>query len=283
MKKKNVGKEAKLKIEIDLPEGHSGLRLVDLGGGKIVLVNENGDVVQGAEFSRSVFHDRESGKIKNRTVYTGVGDFASISGLEELASLEKFVVIDTNSKEIGLKKVSAAAFAVFSIEKCSGKYLISAVDGASFIYEFHDAVGNPEMLAISIFISEVCNKPEWVGSGVGIVNDSELGNHPAFNRREMPIYNNVYLPDRFNILYAGFDSGNEALNGIVKVLDKHSNEHLRGLVESGVDDLPNVGVLCDGTAVCFRCLRFDGLKIDNPEVGGIEVTDNTTCQIVISG
>lgn len=283
MKKKNVGKEAKLKIEIDLPEGHSGLRLVDLGGGKIALVNESGDVVQGAEFSRSVFHDRESGKIKNRTVYTGVGDFASISGLDELALLEKFVVIDTNSKEVGPKKVSAAAFAVFSIEKCSEKYLISAVDDASFIYEFHDAIGNPEMLAISMFISEVCNKPEWVGSGVGIVNDSELGSHPFFNRREMPIYNNVYLPERFNILYAGFDSGNEALNGIVKLLDKHSNEYLRGLVESGTNDLPNVGVLCDGTSVRFRCLRFDGLKIDNPEVGGIEVTDNTTCQIVISG
>jgi hypothetical protein len=47
---------------------------------------------------------------------------------------------------------------------------------------------------------------------IGLIVDSDLGNHQAFNNREIPIFDDFYLPENVTIIYASDKGGTEYLS-----------------------------------------------------------------------
>jgi len=62
---------------------------------------------------------------------------------------------------------------------------------------------------------------------LGLVVDSELGRHPAFNRREEPYYNDNYLPKKIGLIYASSDTGTDLPNQLIKLCDSESRRLFR--------------------------------------------------------
>lgn len=67
-----------------------------------------------------------------------------------------------------------------------------------------------------------------IGSKIALVVDSDLGNLGKFNKRELPLADDFYLPPSFNLIYASADSGMEYLpNKIIRYCDRVAKENLR--------------------------------------------------------
>lgn len=61
---------------------------------------------------------------------------------------------------------------------------------------------------------------------IAVIIDSELGNIPSFNNRTLPIFNNYYLPENIDILYAS-DKGRHLQNKLLKKCDKEAKKALK--------------------------------------------------------
>ncbi len=74
---------------------------------------------------------------------------------------------------------------------------------------------------------------------VGLIVDSDLGRIPYINRREEPIQDDFYLPDRFELLYASSDPGDRYIaNDLLKLCDRNSREVAKLVASTQTSSLP---------------------------------------------
>lgn len=75
--------------------------------------------------------------------------------------------------------------------------------------------------------SSVCKSPINLSPEalVAVIVDSDLGSIPSINRREEPILDDFYLPNRFELLYASSDPGDRYIaNDLLKRCDRNTRE-----------------------------------------------------------
>lgn len=74
---------------------------------------------------------------------------------------------------------------------------------------------------------------------VGLIVDSDLKRIPFINRREEPIQDNFYLPDRFELLYASSDPGDRYIaNDLLKLCDRNTREVAKLVASTQTLSLP---------------------------------------------
>lgn len=66
---------------------------------------------------------------------------------------------------------------------------------------------------------------------IGIVVDSDLGNIPAYNKQEKPIFKEYYLPDEFELIFASDKVTDNIFNRIIKQSHKVSYELIPKVIE----------------------------------------------------
>lgn len=106
-----MAKRVDLSLTIELPADHNAERVSIGPDGRVRVFDKSGKEVVPVQVERATHYERSKGR-KYQAQVTVERDYASVGGLEELARLDSFVVIDTNTTEIDGTKVSAAFFIV---------------------------------------------------------------------------------------------------------------------------------------------------------------------------
>ena len=214
-------------------------------GDQILVHLPSGQKVQAdAVFSQKQY-TRESGK--DKVVYSVDGkvipDVASV-----FAGYDLIWAIDTNTKLIKGDMVS-----VSSILECYPK-LNNAIRQIEVKYRINGIIlfkncpnDESERYAWARLIAMITSTPAYRGNlKVALVTDHNLNRHHQYNTRQLPIYEDLYLPANFHLVYASSDtSGDSILNVFVAMCDKNASDIIRQLEESGAATVGNLTVTLD--------------------------------------
>lgn len=78
------------------------------------------------------------------------------------------------------------------------------------------------------------------------MTDHSLGGLHTYNTRELPIYQNFFLPDNFMLIYASSDTGNDnILNTLLCECEKDSSGLFNQLEEKGGIFIGNLTLTID--------------------------------------
>lgn len=127
------------------------------------------------------------------------------SANHQLLSYDHLIAVDTNTYQLGGSKVSiTAAYHVIPGKKNKkGAQLFIA---ALALVEFWNVSNKPENFGWLQVLLALYEEPERFDGNIGLIVDSDLGNHSAFNCRELPIFDEFYLPENVSLIHAT-DSG----------------------------------------------------------------------------
>lgn len=273
-------KPINLSITFRLPKGHKFSKASITPDGEIILTGEDGKPIIPEYMERSVHYERPKGpKIQSRNKM--IADHVSVGGLQEFLRYDSIFVIDTNKKIIKGEEVSAACFICVRIIPEGAKFRIECCDGKLNIFELHNipSTENPEMLAVLKVALEINDS---IGSSepprILFISDSALDRHDKINARQEPIYGSHYLPENFVLHYASAETGQEAINRLIKFCDKQSSNYLKYLEEGSVK-VSELKLSIEDPTVHYRYVFRNDLEIVNPVVNGISVQPGTTVSL----
>lgn len=278
---RNMAKRVDLSLTIELPDGHNAERLSMDPDGRVRVFDKNGNEVVPVQVARATHYDRAKGRKYQAQVAVEQG-YASIGGLEELARLDSFVVIDTNTVEIDGTKVSVAFFIVCKLIPEQSGFRLTSADNRGHAYEFQGASDNPEMLAILKVAHDTILRRGPLGEcQIGFVTDCDLANHQAISSRKRPIYGESLLPEGFALIYASADTGQELTNKLIRFCDAQATRYLARL-RDGTFRKTGLACLKEDPSIAVRYTYYPDLKISNSIVTGATITGDTKSSIHFS-
>lgn len=133
------------------------------------------------------------------------------SSNHQLLEFDHLIAIDTNTNRIGNSTVSiTAAYHLIPRSRSSDQVMLNGQILA--VVEFWNIKEKPENFGWwQILQSIELNRNFYQGKIVLIV-DSDLGNHDAFNKRELPVFGDFFLPKDISIIYGSDKGGSEHLS-----------------------------------------------------------------------
>lgn len=147
-------------------------------------------------------------------------------------ALNKFdllLAIDTNTEVINQNKLSVTCLVkgFVKIDKFVEKAVLSLE-----VYDSINAVARwnveekEENIGWTDFIIATMKNPFYKENmKVGIITDSDFGNIEDFNKRNLPIYDDFYLPLNMEIIHATRDGGDEYFaNKLIRLADKEAKK-----------------------------------------------------------
>jgi hypothetical protein len=188
---------------------------------------------------------RKSGK--DKVVYSIDGkvipDTASV-----LTGYDIIYAIDTNTKPINGEKVS-----VSSILECYPKLNETArqievkyrIKGNML---FKNCPNNEsERYAWARLVAMITSTPAYRSDlKVALLTDCDLNKHHQYNTKQLPIYEDLYLPANFHLVYASSDTSSDSiLNMFIAVCDRNAGDIIRQLEESGTATVGNLTITLD--------------------------------------
>lgn len=143
---------------------------------------------------------------------------------DQLQRYKSICVIDTNTKETAGVSLSVSCAAYISIEYIGdNKWRDMVLTRMLPVLSISDE-GNPEVSAWYRFIKFICSKTR---EAIALVVDSDLGNIPKYNARELPIYHEFYLPDNIELIYASSERDLASpLNKAINICDEDAKRIL---------------------------------------------------------
>ena len=272
-----IPKPINVSIEFRLPKNRKGIKASIKPDGEIVFTDDSGKEVVPEYMDREMHYHRPKGpKVQSRKRV--VGGLVSVGGLSELAQYDSVFVIDTNTRTLDGRKVSAACFICCRFIPEGDKVRIDC-DGKLNIYEFYNVPGNPEMLAILKVARDVSRSARPRRRlRIAFVTDSEIGSHDEISTGRQPIYGRYCLPKGFLLHYASADTGHEIVNKLIRFCDRQSSNYLRYLEDGSVKQ-SKLNVLEEDPAVQYRYMFRGNLEIVNPVIRGISVQPGTAVSL----
>jgi len=153
-----------------------------------------------------------------------------------LLEFDHVFAIDTNNRIIRNQKVSVACIAHCYSENIQTDQAVLRYTLAAW-FEFRNIIKKPENVAWCELILAIQNEERFKDQKIALLVDSDLGCHERFNNRELPIFDEFFLPDNFSIIYATTDSGGYLINKIISLCDKRSKDLLAKIEVVDDEDL----------------------------------------------
>ena len=141
---------------------------------------------------------------------------------QNIISYDWLMAIDTNTNVILGRKVHLGlAVEIVAMTQQGLKFVDPQFRYATH-FTFSGDYEKPELMnwkqLIEFVIEDAGYTPEIK---IGIIVDSELGNIQAYNKREMPIIGDFFLPANFQLMYASADAQNDSVfNQAIAFCDK---------------------------------------------------------------
>jgi len=139
--------------------------------------------------------------------------------------------IDTNTKEFNNSDISISAVMRAYLSKKDGKKVWINYEPVTFL-EFRKCEEPPENIGWMALCMAIEAQDAFKGLRIGIIVDSMKGSLKDFNSRKLPICDDYYLPEKFQLIYASADSGNEIANKLIKRCDKQSSNLLKWILDN---------------------------------------------------
>lgn len=193
--------------------------------GEIKLIDDNGEVIPKNIFQQTSYK-RKNDKPNKVLNQIPLGESKYGIEINELSKFDIIFAVDTNTKNLGSKKVSITSRQCCENEKVENNNLLFKFYpfGLACISGIPDKC--EEKYGIKLLITEIIANPKFnKGMKIGIVVDHDLVNINEYNSKELPIYKDWYLPDDFILIYASADAGKEYLpNILISACDKEANK-----------------------------------------------------------
>jgi len=151
------------------------------------------------------------------------------------ANFDIIFAVDTNSRRFkGFRfSVTGVVQAEHTVDPATNRPALYF--HTPFLLEFMQVRSKPEQLGWLVAMNQIRSDPEYDSfSRIGLIVDSDLQNLRKYNNRELAIYEDSFLPDRFVLVYASADAGSEYFaNQYIRAADRAANQVL-DLLERGV-------------------------------------------------
>ena len=129
----------------------------------------------------------------------------------QLLAYDHLIAVDTNTNHLNGSDVSiTAAYHVIPRSREPEQAFCHARVIA--IFESWNVQCKPENLGWWQILHAIQQQPEDFTGSIGLVVDSDLGKHQAFNDRTEPIVSDFYLPENVTIIYGSDKGGAEHLS-----------------------------------------------------------------------
>lgn len=155
---------------------------------------------------------------------------------QNIINFDWLMAIDTNTSVILEKKVHFGfAVEIVSMTQQGLKFINPEFRYAAH-FTFSGDYEKPELMNWKQFIEFVIKDAGYTPEKkIGIIVDSELGNIQAYNKREIPIIDNFFLPRNFQLLYASADAQNDSVfNQAIAYCDKSATEILNEMKNGSI-------------------------------------------------
>ena len=143
--------------------------------------------------------------------------------------------IDTNTKLVRDDLVSVSCVLECRAKRASATQIRLDIWPHGYMAFRNCPRGSPERFAWSKLVRMTTRRPGYRRDlRVAVITDHDLTNHAKYNSGKLPIYDNLYLPSSFTLLYASSDSGQEdVLNTLLVRCDRDARGVLRQLEREG--------------------------------------------------
>jgi hypothetical protein len=159
------------------------------------------------EFKR----DRDNKEPKILHTSTSATSDTWFSTNHQLLSYDHLIAIDTNTNQLNGSSVSITA-AYHVIPKSRNPENVFCKARVLALIEFWNVVEKPENLGWWQTLQALADHPFEYAGKIGLIVDSDLGNHQAFNDRTLPIFSDFFLPENVTIIYGSDKGGGEHLS-----------------------------------------------------------------------
>jgi hypothetical protein len=109
----------------------------------------------------------------------------------------------------------------------------------------------PEPLGWHLLIRFLLNSGALQGKRVGLIVDSELGDHVQINTRKKPYYADQMLPGNIALIYASADKSDTFANHMIKKCDEIARMLLKRFVAHPQQAIPHERVFVVSGATCI--------------------------------
>jgi hypothetical protein len=207
----------------------------DQKSGLVTLLNDGNQLLpESVIVEKSYARQNKANKILNAAPANPLQVFANPNRI--LEQFDELFAVDTNTRLIKSRRVSVTGIVAGTNEFLPEHTAIRFRPIKCF--EFHNVEGKPENLAWKEVIEAIRQAPNYKEQRKrALIVDSDLGAIPAYNNRELPIYQDFLLPAEFTLIYASSDVGSENIaNRMLSMADKVSSVILNGLEKDWKDD-----------------------------------------------
>ncbi|WP_053147296.1 hypothetical protein [Pseudomonas sp. P97.38] len=162
------------------------------------------------------------------------------------------IAVDTNTEltRVDGYKVSACCICSINVPLASVTETTPYEHLAAYLILDSGDEGNAELLGWHLVATVHINTPFLRTQRVGVIVDSELGDHVAINARTKPYYGNHLLPDNMTLVYASDAAAETFINGMIKMNDRNAGGLIEAVKQKGLSTLQLQGGVKLGTAIC---------------------------------
>lgn len=222
-------------VYVGFPEQFNGITLDD---GEIYVQLPSGKRERAEAVVSATEYERLNGRGKT---LSSVPDAATFDIHSHLAlHFDALWAIDTNTKQIGKDVISiASVIECYPRSTSAGKLEAPYRMNGNIVFR-NCPDGEAEKHAWHAVASRIIPSHGYQDSmRIGLVTDHDLSRHALYNSREIPIYQDFYLPPNFTMLYATSDASANLLTWLVRRCDNDARSKLRELEREGKIDLQN--------------------------------------------
>jgi len=191
--------------------------------GELEIHDSNGQKIKREAVKSQLFYERES---KPKVLSYSDSQCPAFSNASLiLRNFDCLCVIDTNTRKIR-DRIISVSFACLGLWSNAEEYTSFRFWPELFI-DSMDYKEKPERFAWYKVIELIKNGPDYDGQKTfGIIVDSELGEISAINSRDVPLYQNYYLPSQIQLVFASSDKSDTVQNIMMKECDKLATARL---------------------------------------------------------
>ena len=162
------------------------------------------------------------------------------------------IAVDTNTEltRIDGYKVSACCICSINVPLASATETTPYEHLAAYLILDSGDEGNAELLGWHLVATVHINTPFLRTQRVGVIVDSELGDHIAINARQKPYYGNHLLPDNMTLVYASDAAAETFINRMIRMNDKNASGLIEAVKQKGLSTLQLQTGVKIGTATC---------------------------------
>ncbi len=224
-------KERKTTLRLSVDSGPWPNHLRVYPDGKIALYKDDVPITP-TTASIETFYERSSKpKLLNRVPVSSPAISNNLN--ETLVQFSSLVAIDTNTRVINNRRISASGIVTADIERHDDTY--SFLMRRSLL-EIRGIQEQEEQYAWRFLFEILTKDPQFHGqTRIGVIVDANASNIEAMNRREMHVWQGSFVPSNVQLLYATSDAGSEYIpNRMIKDCDKLASQLLEHLDASGL-------------------------------------------------